>query len=160
VGETIRDIDRALPTFDVQFMSDVVQESMSRLTFVMIVLVTAAVVALTLATIGLYGVISLIVGLRTREIGIRLALGASPGGVARGVTLQALLLAASGVVTGIAAFLLTAQFLQSRLTGVAPVTSGVVVGVTTLLFAVAVGASWLPARRASAVSPVRALAAE
>jgi putative ABC transport system permease protein len=119
-----------------------------------------AIVALCLATIGLYGIVSYAVSRRSREVGIRMSLGAEPGRVVREVVWEGMGLALAGAGIGLALSLAGAQLLRSLLFGVGaldPITFG---AVPLGLLAIALGASYLPARRASRIDPVRALKAE
>ena len=119
-----------------------------------------AVVALCLATIGLYGIVSYAVARRSREVGLRMSLGAEPGRVVWEVVREGMTLALVGAAVGLALAVAGAQMLRSLLFGVAaldPITFG---AVPAVLLAVALVASYLPARRASRIDPVRALKAE
>jgi putative ABC transport system permease protein len=119
-----------------------------------------ALTALVLAGVGLYGVVSTTVQQRTREIGVRLALGAEAGGIGRMVLGQGLRLVAGGVLLGIGGALIGAPVLSSLLYQVGP-SDPVTLGATALLLAaVALFAGWLPAARASRMDPVDALRAE
>jgi hypothetical protein len=157
VQRAILGVDRSLPAFNVEAMGDVVGESLARLTFVMVLLAIVAGVALTLAAVGLYGVIAYVVSLRTKEIGVRIALGAQPAGVSRMVARQGVALAAAGVIAGTAVFLFVTRFLGAWIAGVGNVDATTLAIVAGLLLAVALCASWLPARRAAQVDPIRAL---
>lgn len=160
VRRTVESIDRSLPVFHLRAMDDVVAQSYARLTFTLIVLGVAAGAALLLGAVGLYGVVAYIVSLRTREIGVRIALGAQPGAVGRGVARQGVLLAMGGAVVGLAAFALLARTLRVFLYGVAPTDPITLLAVSTVLVVVAAVASWIPARRASRISPVEAMRAD
>ena len=160
VRRDIQELDRTLAVFDVSVMADIVGESMARLTFVMIILAVSASVALALAAIGLYGVIAYIVTLRTAEIGLRIALGAPPDRVARLVTYQGATVAALGVGAGVAIFAFVSRFLRSLVFGVSVVDPVTILAVSLVLMTVALGASWIPARRAARIDPVRALAGD
>jgi putative ABC transport system permease protein len=116
--------------------------------------------AVLLALIGLYGVIAFVVGLRTREIGIRVALGARAGDIARGVLRDGLRLALVGLAVGIAVAVGATRLLSSLLYGVGPTDPVVFGGVALALVLVALGASFIPARRAARVDPMIALRAE
>jgi predicted permease len=118
------------------------------------------VLALAIATIGLYGVIAYAVSRRVREIGIRIALGARAGRIVRGVVWEGVSLASAGVAIGLAATVLAASAIDGFLFGVEPTDPAGFVGIALLLLAVAALASWLPARRATRVDPVKALRAE
>jgi len=126
----------------------------------MTLLVGFALAALVITAVGLYGVISYAVAQRTREIGIRIALGASPNTVRRRVARQGLGLTLAGVGAGAAAALVATRILRSMLFGVAPGDPTVLAAVAVLLAAVALLASWIPARRAAAVDPLIAIRTE
>jgi ABC-type antimicrobial peptide transport system permease subunit len=110
-----------------------------------------------LSAIGLYGVLAYAVGQRTREIGIRLALGARRGEVLRMVMAQAGRLAVVGVGIGLAAAVLASRVLRSQLFEIAPTDTITYVAVAVVLFAVSLVASWIPARRAARIDPLAAL---
>jgi predicted permease len=153
-------MDRNLPLVNVRAMSDVVGSAMARTTFTLIMIGAAAGVALLLGAIGIYGVISYMVSLRTREIGVRMALGAQSTEVRGMVVRQGLMLAVVGVGIGLAGALALARLISSLLYGIAPydpLTLGVV---TVGLLAVAAVASWLPAMRAARIDPIEALRAD
>jgi len=153
-------IDRNLPLVNVREMSQVVESAMARTTFTLIMIGAAAGVALLLGAIGIYGVISYMVSLRTREIGVRMALGAQSTEVRRMVVRQGLALAVIGVGIGLAGALALSRLISSLLYGIAPhdpLTLGVV---TVGLLAVAAVASWLPAMRAARIDPIEALRAD
>jgi ABC-type antimicrobial peptide transport system permease subunit len=114
-------------------------------------------VALLLAAVGLYGVMSYLVSQRTREIGIRIALGGNPGGVRRMVVRESLLIAIGGVAAGAAASLALSSLVTRLLYGVTPTDLPTYVAITALLLLVAGLASYGPARRAARVDPLTAL---
>ena len=160
VQAAVAELDRTLPTFEMRTMTSVVSASTAQLKFVMLILAAAAALTLVLGAIGLYGVMAHVVMLRTKEIGVRIALGAQPRGVAAMMTRQGLMLTGFGVAGGLALFALVARFLRSFLFGVAP-TDPVALGAAAfLLVTIAALASWIPARRASRVDPADALRAE
>jgi ABC-type antimicrobial peptide transport system permease subunit len=141
-------------------MTEVVSQSVATPRFYMLMLAAFAGIALVLAAIGIYGVISYTVAQRVRELGIRIALGASRGAVIGGVLGNGLRLTLAGVALGlIAAFGLT-RLIRSLLFGVAAADAITFAAVAVLLVAIAVLASWLPARRAAAVDPLVAMRAE
>lgn len=156
----IREMEPSLPTFDVRPMSQVWTTSVSQLRFTMLILGTAAVITLLLGAIGLYGVMAYAVTLRTRELGVRIALGAQPMEVAAMMTRQGIGLTALGIAVGLGTFLGVARFLQSFLYGVAPADPVTLVGTSLLLISIAALASWIPARRAARVDPAETLRAE
>ena len=153
----IHDLDPTLPTFDVQSMRATTDRSVARLSFTMVTIGVAAGVALILGVLGLYGVIAYVVSLRTREIGLRIALGAPPHAVAAMVTRQGLALSLVGVAAGVAVSLATTRFLRVLLFEVAPSDPIALGGAGATLIAFALLASWIPARRAARVDPTESL---
>jgi len=141
-------------------LRDLVSSSAARARFTMLLLATFAGVALTLGAVGIYGVVAYAVTRRTREIGVRMALGARASDVLAMVLREGGMLAASGVTLGIIGALATSRVLAGFLFGVTPLDPTVFVAVPALLGAVALGACLLPARRAARVDPVTALRAE
>ncbi len=156
----VRELDPDVPVADIRPMSEVMAISTAERRLTMAMLMVFAAVALVLASVGIYGVISYSVTQRTQEIGIRMALGAQRGDVLRMIVGGALALSACGIaIGGVGAFLLT-QLMAKLLFGVTPddpVTFGLV---SIMLIAVAALASYLPGRRATHVDPVVALRAE
>jgi cell division protein FtsX len=146
-----------LPVADIRSMSQIVSRSTSRERFNTLLMSVFALSALALAAIGIYGVMAYAVQQRTREIGVRLALGAEPGAVRRMVVLQGMRLALAGVVLGVAAAYGLSHYLRSLLFGVEARDPLVFVGVPILLTVVALVAVWVPAGRASRVDPLGAL---
>src|SRR6185436_6717754 len=135
-------------------------ESLGPRRFNMALLAVFATVALALCAIGIYGVVAYAVTERTHEIGVRLALGASPRDVVAMVVGQGLALAVAGAVVGVVAAVALTRLMSSLLYGVTatdPLTFG---AVSLLLLLVATGAAWLPARRATTVDPLIALRSE
>jgi len=156
----VRDLDPSLPTFQMRTMRQVTEASIARLSFTMILLGVAAGVTLVLGVVGLYGVIAYIVTLRTRELGVRIALGAQPQSVAAMVTRQGLVLSAAGIVVGLALVMLVGRFLRSMLYEVTPTDPFTLSVAAATLLGFALFASWLPARRAARVDPMEALRAD
>jgi putative ABC transport system permease protein len=156
----VREIDANLPVVGLNTMSEVVAQSVATPRFYMLTLAAFAGIALVLAAIGIYGVISYTVAQRSRELGIRIALGASRGRVIGKVLSEALTLTVVGVGLGLVAALGLTRLISSMLFGVAAVDAVTFAGVAVALTAVAVLASWLPARRAAAVDPLIAMRAE
>ena len=156
----VRNVDPTLPIAEFRTLDDVVAASQSRPRFMTLVLTSFGGVSLLLAAIGVFGVISYSVAQRTREIGIRIALGAQARGVLRLVLGGALRLAAAGVLVGlIGAFALT-RFLSAFLFGVSANDPATFAAVALVLGAVALLASYLPAWRATRVDPLVALRTE
>jgi predicted permease len=160
VRRVVRELDPTVPIFNVEPMSDVVRASTARLTLTLTLMTAAAAITLVLGTIGLYGVMAYMVALRTREFGLRVALGADPRHIARAVATRGLVLAASGVAAGFVLYAIAAPFLRAFLYGVTTSDPVTLAGVTLALVATASVASWLPARRAAHVDPAEALRAE
>jgi predicted permease len=146
-----------LPVSNVQSMSEIASLSVSRQKFNMWVMTVFGGCALLLAAIGIYGLMAYSVQQRTQEIGIRLALGAQTSQVRRMVVTQGMLLAAVGVLIGLAAAFGLAQLIATFLFGVTARDPYVFAGIPLLLGAVAFLAVWMPARRASRVDPLIAL---
>jgi predicted permease len=155
----IAEVDRDLPLAKVQSMERVLGDSMSRTSFTMSVLVIAALVALFVGAVGIYGVLSYVVSLRTPEIGTRLALGASPGAVLRMVLSQGMRLAGVGALMGLVAALVIGRVMVALLYGVSPVDPVTIVAASAIFLAVAALACLLPAARAAGIAPVDALRA-
>jgi len=147
-----------LPVARVRTLAQLVSGSMAQTSFTLIMLAIAAAVALFLGSVGIYGVISYVVAQRTREIGVRMALGAEQVDVSRMVLREALVLAGAGVAIGLAAAAALTRLMASLLYGVSPL-DPITFGLVALaLTGVALVASYVPARRASRVDPVKALA--
>lgn len=144
----------------VRTLEDVYDRSMARTSFILVMLAIAAGTALLLGVVGIYGVISYAVAQRTREIGIRSALGADQGTMKRMFVGDALTLAGSGVVVGAAAALVLTRFIASQLFGISPIDPVTYAGVSLAILIAAMLASYLPARRAARVSPLVALRCE
>ena len=157
VEGAIHSVDKDQPVYDVRAMRDVVAKSVSPQRTRMALLSVFAFVALALACIGIYGVMAYSVAQRTHEIGIRMALGARPQDVLRFVTGQGCKLAAAGIAAGLLLSLGLARFLSSLLYGVRPADATTFIGVSLIVLAVALLASYIPARRATKVDPAVAL---
>ena len=153
-------IDPSVPLMSIRTMDEIISASLVRMAFTMTLLIIAAVVALMLGLVGLYGVISYIVSQRTTEIGVRLALGAQPGHVRLMVLRQGLGVALVGVVVGLGVAAVATRVMGSLLFNVSihdPVTFG---AAALALTAVSALATYLPARRAAAIDPLDAIRAE
>jgi predicted permease len=160
VQRAVRELDPSLPLFDVRSMSDVTAASMAQLSFTILVLGAAAIVTLLLGAVGLYGVMAYVVSLRTRELAVRIALGATPGSVIRMLTQQGMMVTGFGIAGGLVLFVIVARALKSLLFGVASTDPLTLVSASLLLMGIAALASWLPARRTSRVDPADVLRAE
>jgi putative ABC transport system permease protein len=150
-------VDKDQPLFSIQTMQEVVADSVSNRAFQTVLLSLFAAVAMTLATIGIYGVMSHSAAQRTREIGIRMALGAQKRDTLRLVVSQGMFLALLGVSIGVIGALALTRFMSSLLYGVKPTDPMTFIGVSLVLAAVSLVASYVPARRATKVDPMVAL---
>jgi putative ABC transport system permease protein len=160
VREKIWALDRQQPLYNVRTAEQVLEKSIARPRFNMLLITILASVALVLAAVGIYGVISYSVTQRTHEIGVRMALGASAADVLKLVVGQGMLLAGMGVVLGLlAAFALT-RIMATLLFGVTATDPFTYFGLAFVLTAIAFLACYIPARRATKVNPVNALRAE
>jgi predicted permease len=156
----IHELDPTLPIRQVRTLDDVLSTAIAPARWSATLLGVFAGVALVLAVLGVFGVLSYLVAQRTRELGIRIALGASAMAVRRFVVLRGLALVTVGLVIGIAGALALTHFMTSLLFGVTPTDPPTLIGVATVLAAAALIASYLPARRATKVDPIVALRAE
>jgi predicted permease len=157
VQQAVWSVNPNLPLANVQTLQEILQQSMARTSFTLVMLAIAAVVALLLGSVGIYGVTSYTVSQRTREIGVRIALGARRQDVNRLVLGQTLLLAVIGVVIGILAAIGLTRLLTTLLYGVDPIDPVTYGAVSCLIVAIAIAASYLPARRAAGLDPIEAL---
>jgi putative ABC transport system permease protein len=153
----VREVDPDLPIFGFTTLEDVIAESVSQPRFYTLLLGVFAGLALILAAVGIYGVISYLVSQRTRELGIRIALGATAPQVLRLVLGQGLVLAIAGVVVGLGASFWLTRLIASLLYGVGAADPLTFFGVVVVLLAVASLACYLPARRAARVDPLTAI---
>jgi predicted permease len=160
VQRAVRELDRSLPVFDVRSMEAVARASVAQLSFTIVILGAAAVVTLVLGAIGLYGVMAYVVTLRTRELGVRIALGASPHSVVAMLTKDGVVITAMGIVVGLLLFVPVARTLRALLFGVTAMDPLTLVAASTLLVVVAALASWIPARRTTRLDPADVLRAE
>jgi putative ABC transport system permease protein len=158
--QVVRSIDPSLALYDVATMEQRLERSVAGRRFNMLLIVLFACVALALAAVGLYGLLAYLVGERTREIGIRMALGARASDVMRLVLRQGAFMVTFGIALGLAGALGSGPLLSSALYAVTP-RDAMTLGTVPLLIAAVAGlAIWLPARRATRVDPVEALREE
>jgi predicted permease len=157
IRSAIAELDPDMPIAEVRSMRGVLGDSLSRTSFTMLLLVLAAAVALFLGSVGIYGVLSYIVSQRGTEIGVRLALGASPGKVLSMVLSHGLRLAGIGVVTGILATAAMGRLIVALLFGISPFDPATLAAATLVFLVVAMLASLVPATRAAATAPADAL---
>jgi predicted permease len=157
VIEAVRALDPQIPVYDSRTMSERVSDSLARERVLMMLLLLFSGIAVTLATVGLYGVLSFTVATHTRELGIRKAIGASRRDLYRHVMKGAFVVVGVGIALGLAAALLASRLIRGLLYGVETFDPLTLAASTALLLAVGLGASLLPARRAAGVDPVIAL---
>jgi predicted permease len=160
VRRAVEEIDPREVVYNVRTMEEVVSSSFAARRLSMILLSVFAALALVLACVGIYGVISYLVGQRSHEIGVRVALGAQPSDVLRLVIGQGVRMALVGVVIGIGAALGLTRLMANQLFGVSAHDPLTFAGVAVLLMVVAVAACFIPARRAMRVDPIVALRCE
>jgi ABC-type antimicrobial peptide transport system permease subunit len=157
IRHEIQSIDPGLPVFHVSSMKDVIDASLASRRFSANLVGGFAGVALLLASIGIYGLLAYLTGQRFREIGLRMALGASRADILKPILGKGIVLASIGIMVGVILSAATASMMASLLYGVRPHDPAVFLVVPVLLFAVAVLASYFPARRATNVDPLLAL---
>jgi predicted permease len=155
--DAVRAVDRSQPVFDLKSMDERVADSLGSRRFAVTLLGVFAAMAMLLAAIGIYGVVSYSVAQRTQEIGVRVALGAGRGAIFGMVLGQALRLAAAGVIAGVAAAAALARLVASQLFQTSEFDPVTFAAMAAVLVAVAVAASYIPARRATRVDPMVAL---
>jgi putative ABC transport system permease protein len=156
----VEQLNKDLPLFQVRTMDDMLGTSIARQRMSMLVFAVFAVVALTLASVGLYGVVAHGVTERTHEIGVRMALGAEARHVLRLVVRQGLSMALIGMAIGIGASLALSRWIEGLLFGVTANDPATIAGVVVTLLGVALIACYVPAWRATRVDPTTALRAE
>ena len=157
IRQALRELDLGLPVTETVTMRDHLDEAVFAQRIGATMLAIFGALALTLAAVGLYSVMSYAVSQRTREMGVRLALGASPGELRRMVVTSGMRVAAIGLIIGVAGAAGVSQLLTSLLNGVSPTDPITFAIVLSTLAAVAFVAAWIPARRASSVDPIVAL---
>ena len=157
IRDAIHSVDPALPVVDMRTMQEVMARSTIRVAFTMSLLGIAAVIALLLGGVGVYGVIAYIVSQRRREIGVRMAMGARRSDIARLVLWDGLVLAFIGVGLGLLAAVFLGRFIGVLLYKVSPTDPVTLGGVSVFLALMALFASWFPAQRAATVEPSEAI---
>jgi putative ABC transport system permease protein len=160
IESIVRDLDKDLPLFEVRTMEDMLDASIARERMSMLIFAVFAVVALALASVGLYGVVAHGVTERTHEIGVRMALGADARHVLGLVVRQGLSMALVGTAIGVAGAFALSRWIEALLFGVTATDPATFAGVITMLLAVAAIACYIPAWRATRVDPTTALRAE
>ncbi len=157
VRQRLNEIDPSLPLADVRLMDDVLSRAQARPRFLTLLLTLFSVVALAIATVGIYGVVSYSVARRTKEFGLRMVLGAQSGDVLGLVMKQGAGMIAIGVAFGLVLALFLTRLMASLLFGIAPTDLATFASVTAVLFGVALAACYIPARRATRVDPIQTL---
>jgi putative ABC transport system permease protein len=160
VRDQIWALDRQQPLYNVRTVDQVLAQAMARPRFNMLLITILAGVALVLAAVGIYGVISYSVTQRTHEIGVRMALGANTSDVLKLVVRQGMLLAGIGLALGLLAAFAVTRIMASLLFAVSATDPVTYLGLAALLGTIALLACYIPARRATKVNPVTALRAE
>jgi macrolide transport system ATP-binding/permease protein len=160
VRREVKAIDPAMPVFEVKTMDQFLERAMTAPRMSAMLAAPAGILAAIIAAMGLYGVMAYSVSRRTREVGIRMAIGAAPLNIVRMVMRQGMTLAGVGLVVGLALALAGTRFIEVLLFGVTPTDPLVFAGVPLLLAAVAATACYIPARRAVKIDPLRALRSE
>jgi putative ABC transport system permease protein len=160
VRSQVQSVDAQLPVFHAETLDDVLSDSLSVRRFSMEMVALFAATALLLAGLGIYGTISYVVHEQTREIAIRLALGAQRGNILKMVLRQGLGLAAAGAGAGLVGALIVSHLMTGLLYGVSPTDLSTFAGVTLVLFTVALAASYIPALRAMRLDPIATLHSE
>jgi predicted permease len=160
IQSAVWSVNPELPIADVRTMQQIYDRSLARTSFTLILLAVAAGMALFLGVIGIYGVISYSVSQRTREIGIRIALGAADRTVRRMFLRDGLMLTLVGLGLGVVAAGVLTRIMTSLLHGVSPLDPPTYMGVSALLLCAAAAATYIPARRATRIAPVEALRME
>ena len=160
VQQAVWSVNASLPLASVNTMQEIYSQSLARTSFTLVMLAIAGAMALALSLIGIYGVMSYAVSQRTREMGIRLALGAQKGALRWMFVRSALMLTGVGVAIGLAAATVLMRLMKTLLFGISPLDPLTFLVVPLILATAAALASYLPARRAAGVDPVEALRAE
>jgi putative ABC transport system permease protein len=160
VRAQLKSIDPEQPVFEVASMDQLLSSMVAQRRFSMALLGTFAALALVLGIIGVYGVTAYLVAQRTREVGVRLALGAQPAQVVGMVVRQGMVVAAAGLVTGLIGAFAAGRLMTGLLYGVSPHDVWTLVGVSVLIAVATLAANWVPALRAAHVDPLTALRSE
>jgi len=160
VRQAVRSVNASIPIAQARTMQDISANSLARTSFTLVMLAIAGSMALMLGVVGIYGVIAYIVSQRTREIGIRSALGAQPRQLKRMVLRQGLMLSGVGVVVGVIVAAALGRSMSSLLFGITPLDPAAYIAAIGVILLAAALASYLPARRAATIDPMKTLRAE
>jgi ABC-type antimicrobial peptide transport system permease subunit len=151
------EVDPTLPIWDATTLDSMVAQTLAPRRFILQIVGGLSALAFALSAIGIYGMLSFSTGQRTREIGLRLAMGASGNSIMKMVLREGMLTAATGAAIGLVASLVLSRGLAALLYGVSPTDPATLAGTTALLLGVAFAACYLPARRATRIDPLAAL---
>jgi len=157
VRRKVAELDAAMPIYEMKTLERQLDETLSTERLIAVLSAAFGVLATVLAAIGLYGVMAFVVARRTKEIGLRMALGARQSAVVWMVMQEALLLLAIGLAAGVPAAFWVSRYVASQLYGVKPTDVWTAAAALVILAATAAGAGFLPARRASSIDPIQAL---
>jgi len=157
IRKEVQSVDSSLPVFDVMNMTEIVDATLASRRFSATLIGAFAVLAILLASVGIYGLLAYMVGQRQNEIGVRMALGAQPSSIRKLILTKGATLAGIGVLIGLVMSTISAQFVASQLYGVRPIDPEVFLSVPILLMVVSLLASYVPARRATKIDPIVAL---
>jgi ABC-type antimicrobial peptide transport system permease subunit len=160
IAREVRAIDPDLPVYNVRSMNELIGSAVAERRFLMRLLASFGVAAVAIALVGIYGVMAYTVSRRTREIGIRIAIGARSEDVSRMIVQHGLMLTGVGLAVGLAAALALSRQITSQLFGVQPTDPRTIGSVLALMVVVALAAAYLPARRAARVDPLIVLRSE
>jgi ABC-type antimicrobial peptide transport system permease subunit len=159
IRQAVAEVMPGLPVFQIRTLREVYDQSMAATSFSLILLAVAGAMALLLGIVGIYGVLAYAVMQRQREVGIRIALGAQPGNVKGLFVYRGMMLSGVGIAVGTAMAAGVTRLMSSLLFGVEPVDAATFAAATSVLIIAALTASYIPARRAATVDPVRTLTA-
>ena|SRR5687767_755467 len=160
IRQAVRSVNASIPVAEERTMRDLYAGSLARTSFTLVMLAIAGAMALALGVIGIYGVIAYVVSQRTREIGIRMALGARPRHLERMFLLQGLALTVVGIVVGLVGAMALGHLMSSLLFGIGPMDPAAYIAALGITIAAAALASYVPARRAATVDPIETLKTE
>ncbi len=160
IRREIAALDPNLAISGIRSMDEIVSDATAQVSFTMIMLAIAALMGLTLGAVGIYGVVSYVTSQRTREIGVRMALGAGAEQVRAMVMRESAVVTAAGLTLGVAGSLALTRFLEAMLFGVTPTDPVTFGSVTAALLGVSLLAAYVPARRAAGTDPMEALRQE
>jgi predicted permease len=155
--QKVRELDAAMPVYEMKTLAAQLDETLGTERLIAVLSAAFGILATLLAALGLYGVMAFVVARRTKEIGLRMALGAPQGTVVWMVMRETLVLLGLGLAVGVPAALVLSRYVQSQLFGVKPADIASAAIAVVILGSVAALSGWIPARRASAIDPIKAL---